>query len=388
MTSRRDFLIRAAAVGVVGAGSLRIAHAAKADAGRDASKVARGGVVQTVLGPIDASKLGFTLTHEHVVPADYEAPGSRKTFSSRAISVADAVDKLKAARDAGINTVVDLSPSEAGRDVRFSEEVSRKSGMQIVVCTGQRLFLPELKDRTTQELTELFIKEIEQGIDGTGIKAGVIKAATVSDGGARSVTVFEERVLRAAARASKATGVPIETHSNSRLRGGIKQAEVFEAEGVSPARVSIGHSDDTDDMDYLIGLAKRGYTLGMDHAFWGMAPGASLPWKKRVESVKRLIDAGFVDRIFFSNDWVHGDVERDKVNPEGMLFTLRKTIPYLKQLGVSEQQIQAITIENPKRFFSRAAKRVDAQTGSAEAIRKLDAHQSAWNDRRQNEVAG
>ena len=217
------------------------------------------------------------------------------------------------------------------------------------MCTGQRLFLPQLKDRTTQQLTELFIKEIEQGIDGTGIKAGVIKAATVSDG----VTVFEERVLRAAARASKATGVPIETHSNSRLRGGIKQAEVFEAEGVSPARVSIGHSDDTDDMDYLIGLARRGYTLGMDHAFWGMAPGATLAWQKRVASVKRLIDAGFVDRIFFSNDWVHGDVERDRVNPDGMLFTLRKTIPYLKQLGVSEQQIQTIAIENPKRFFRR-----------------------------------
>ena len=166
--------------------------------------------------------------------------------------------------------------------------------------------------------------------------------------------------MRAAARASKATGVPIETHSNSRLRGGIKQAEVFEAEGVSPARVSIGHSDDTDDMDYLIGLAKRGYTLGMDHAFWGMAPGATSPWQKRVESVKRLIDAGFVDRIFFSNDWVHGDVERERVNPEGMLFTIRKTIPYLKQLGVSDQQIQAIAIENPKRFFSRTAKRLDA----------------------------
>src|SRR5262249_29517331 len=152
-------------------------------------------------------------THEHVVPADFDAPGSRKTVSRRALSIADAVDKLKAARDAGVNTVVDLSPAEAGRDVRFSEEVSRKSGVQIVVCTGQRLFLPELKDRTTQQLTELFIKEIEQGIDGTGIKAGVIKAATVSDG----VTVSEDRVLRAAARASKATGVPIQTHSNSRL---------------------------------------------------------------------------------------------------------------------------------------------------------------------------
>jgi phosphotriesterase-related protein len=359
MTSRREFLIGTTAAGLVAAESLRVAHAAKANPGLDESMVTHGGVVQTVLGPIDASKLGFTLTHEHVVPADSEGPGSRKTFSSRAISVADAVDKLKAARDAGIHTVVDLSPAEGGRDVRFAEEVSRKSGMQIVVCTGQRLFPPGLRDRTTAQLTELFIKEIEQGIGDTGIKAGVIKAATVSDGGARSVTVFEERVLRAAARASKATGVPIETHSNSRLRGGIKQAEVFEAEGVSPARVSIGHSDDTDDMDYLIGLAKRGYTLSMDHAFWGMAPGAALPWQKRVESVKRLIDAGFVDKIFFSNDWVHGDVERETVNPDGMLFTIRKTIPYLRQLGVSEQQIQTIAIENPKRFFSRTAKRLD-----------------------------
>src|SRR5688572_4376394 len=74
---------------------------------------------------------------------------------------------------------VDLSPAEAGRDVRFVEQVSRRSGMHIVVCTGQRLFPVELKERSTAELTELFIKEIEQGIDDTGIKAGVIKAATV-----------------------------------------------------------------------------------------------------------------------------------------------------------------------------------------------------------------
>jgi predicted metal-dependent phosphotriesterase family hydrolase len=97
----------------------------------------------------------------------------------------------------------------------------------------------------------------------------------------------------------------------------------------------------------------------MDHAFWGMAPGATLPWQRRVERVKGLIDAGFVDKIFFSNDWVHGDVERDRVNPDGMLFTVRKTIPYLKQLGVSEQRIRAIAIENPRRFFSRTTKRLD-----------------------------
>lgn len=71
-----------------------------------------------------------------------------------------------------------------------------------------------------------------------------------------------------------------------------------------------------------------------------------------MESIKRLIDAGLVDRMFFSNDWVHGDVERERVNPDGMLFTVRKTIPYLKELGVSEKQIQAIAVESPRRFFS------------------------------------
>jgi predicted metal-dependent phosphotriesterase family hydrolase len=107
-------------------------------------------------------------------------------------------------------------------------------------------------------------------------------------------------------------------------------------------------------VDYLAGLAKRGYTLGMDHAFWGMAPGATLPWQRRVECAKQLIDGGFVDRLFLSNDWVFGDVERDKVNPDGLLYTTRKTIPFLKQIGVSRQAIDAITVENPKRFFSRS----------------------------------
>ena len=168
------------------------------------------------------------------------------------------------------------------------------------------------------------------------------------------MTPAEDKVFKAAARASKATGIPIETHTNSRRRAGEKQAEIFEAEGVSPARVSLGHSDDTDDMNYLIGLAKRGYTLGMDHTFWGMAPGATLPWQKRADCIKQLMDAGFVDKMFLSNDWVHGDVEREKVNPDGLLFTIRKTIPYLKQIGVSDHSIRTMTVENPRRFFGRA----------------------------------
>jgi phosphotriesterase-related protein len=344
MATRREFLVRTTAASILAAISVQIAHATRANARPADAKVGGAGVVQTVLGPLDASKLGFTLTHEHV------GSGSTKIFGSRANSVARAVDKLKEARDAGIDTIVDVTTFDIGRDIRFFEEISRKSGMQIVACTGQHFFAPEsLNVRTVEEIAELFIREIEQGIEDTDIKPGVLKVAARSD----AMTPAEEKVFKAAAHASKVTGVPIETHTNARRRGGEKQAEIFEAEGVSPASVSLGHSDDTDDMNYLIGLAKRGYTLGIDHIYRGMAQDEKVTWQRRTEYIKQLIDAGFVEKIFLSNDWVLGDAEREKLNPDGLLFATRKTIPYLKQIGVSPQEIHTITVENPKRFFSR-----------------------------------
>jgi phosphotriesterase-related protein len=324
--------------------SVQLAHASNARTNPGLSGIARARVVQTVLGPIDASKLGFTLTHEHICHCPL------KVFGDRANAVANAVEKLKEARDAGVDTIIDVTPFDVERDIRFGEEVSRKSGMQIVACTGQHFFAPEsLNKRSVEKITETFIREIERGIDGTDIKAGVIKVAARNG----AMTPAEEKVFRAAARASKATGIPVSTHTNSSERGGEAQAAIFEAEGVSSANVSLGHSNDTDDLGYLTGLAKRGYTLGMDHAFWGLAPEATLPWQRRVECIKQLIDAGFGDRLFLSNDWVFGDVEREKINPDGLLYTTRKTIPYLKQIGVSQWGIRAITVENPKRFFSR-----------------------------------
>lgn len=331
MTTRREFLIHATAAAVLAA------------APASGAKTKSTGVVQTVLGPIEASELGFTLTHEHV------GSGSDKAFGGRADAVAKAVDRLKEARDEGVDTVIDLSTFDVGRDIRFREEVSRKSGMHIVVCTGQHMFAPEsLNTRTVEEIADLFIREIEQGIEGTGIKAGVIKVASRSD----ALTSAEENVFRAAARACKATGIPIETHTNARRRGGEKQVEVFEAEGVSPAKVSLGHSDDTDDLNYLLGLARRGYTLGMDHIFRGKAAGEKVSWQRRAEYIRELVDAGFVDKLFLSNDWVLGDTERNQLNPDGPLFNTRRTIPYLRQIGVSMRAIHTITVENPRRFFS------------------------------------
>jgi len=209
--------------------------------------------------------------------------------------------------------------------------------------------------RTIDGLAAFFIKEIEQGIDGTGIKAGVIKIGIIT----KDPTPLEEIGLRAAARASKATGAPIRTHTDARNRAGESHAAILESEGIDPARVSFDHSDDSGDMDYFLGLARRGYSLGMDHVHRGL--NFKPVFERRADCIKRLIDAGFANKIFLSTDSEFGGSLlpqearewRETIDPpDGMLFETRKLIPTLKQMGVSGSDIHTITVENPRRFFS------------------------------------
>ncbi len=342
--------------------SFQAGHASKATA--PTSTAGRNGVVQTVLGPLDASKLGLTLTHEHIADASYDLNKWPKAWGGRAEFVEKAVERLELVRAAGIRTIVDLTTYDVWRDIRFLEEVSRKSGLNMIACTGQRFFPPiskvQMPARTIEGLAGFFKKEIEEGIEGTGIKAGVIKVGII----AKDVTALEETGLRAAARASKATGVPIRTHTDAANRAGERHAVILEDEGVDPARVSFDHSDDSGDMDYFLGLVKRGYSLGMDHVHRGSSPNFKPSFERRTECIKLLVEAGFADKIFLSQDAELGGSLlppemkdwRDKIDPpDGMLFETRKLIPHLKGMGVSDQQIHIMTVENPKRFFTRGA---------------------------------
>jgi len=128
MPTRREFLLKGTA-GLAAAASSRIAYAANANTKNDkAAPKAAAAVVETVLGPLDVSKLGFTLSHEHVCFVPHEA-------GDRTAAAAKMVTKLKEAKAGGVDTIIDLTPADAWRDVRFGQEVARKSGMQIVVCT-------------------------------------------------------------------------------------------------------------------------------------------------------------------------------------------------------------------------------------------------------------
>ncbi len=311
--------------------------------------------VNTVLGPVDSADLGFTLSHEHLGTS---AAGIRQTypeFFDREGVKEQAIAELTEAYNEGVRTILDVSTIDLGRDVLLMEEVSRASGVQIVAATGSHLAVPRpFGDVSPDVIASLYVRELEEGIEGTGIKAGIIKVASDRGG----ITPPQEVVLRAAGRTSNQTGARISTHTWSPERIGEQQVRILKEEGVDMNLVYVGHSNDDTDMDYLLGLLDEGVWLGLDRYPGGRTPGTP-DWEGRTEVVKKLIDAGHTNRIMLSHDYSvpkarHGaevQEERRRTNPDGYLFITRHVLPRLKELGASDQDIQQIMVENPRRFF-------------------------------------
>ena len=312
--------------------------------------------VNTALGQVDTADLGFTLSHEHVIVGAAGMQHTYPEFYDRQATIEDAVSALKEAYDEGLRTMIDMTTLELGRDVRLLEEVSRRSGVNIIVTTGAHLAIPWLFSYVSpDDIVPLYVKEIEEGIEGTGIKAGVIKSSSDQGG----ITDREEVCLRAVARAQKLTGIRISTHTWSPDRVGEQQIRILEEEGVDLNRVYIGHSNDDTDVDYLLGMLRKGVWLGLDRYPDARSPLGTPNWRQRTKIVKQLIDAGFGHRLMLSHDH---DIprslptqklrdERKAYNPDGYLFITRQVLPYLKELGASEQDINRIMVENPRRFF-------------------------------------
>jgi phosphotriesterase-related protein len=311
--------------------------------------------VNTVLGPVDSANLGFTLSHEHL---GTNAAGIRQTypeFFDREGVKEQAIAELTEAYNEGVRTILDVSTIDLGRDVLLMEEVSRASGVQIVAATGSHLAVPRpFGDVSPDVIASLYVRELEEGIEGTGIKAGIIKVASDRGG----ITPPQEVVLRAAGRTSNQTGARISTHTWSPERIGEQQVRILKEEGVDMNLVYVGHSNDDTDMDYLLGLLDEGVWLGLDRYPGGRTPGTP-DWEGRTGVVKKLIDAGHTNRIMLSHDYSvpkarHGaevQAERRAANPDGYLFITRHVLPRLKELGASDQDIQQIMVENPRRFF-------------------------------------
>ena len=303
--------------------------------------------VETALGPVATTGLGPTLMHEHIVT---RSPGVHENwphlFDRDAIlSIADR--KMADLYRRGIRTIVDLTTVDLGRDIDLILAVARRSRVQVIVATGvwwmpQRYF----SSHGIDEVAELFIRDITVGIGTSGVKAAIIKCATDTAG----VTPVIENVLRACARAQKATGVPISTHTWAAGRSGEAQQAIFAQEGVDLRRVIIGHSGDSEDLSYLRGLMERGSMIGMDR--FGLDH--FLPTAKRVEVLARLCAEGYAGKMVLSHDancWTDMLTEDDKRRTRPLWHYNHISddiLPALRAAGVTEDQIQQMLVRNPQ----------------------------------------
>lgn len=312
--------------------------------------------VETVSGPVASDDLGRTLMHEHVFVMDPEALQNwghvfGPLYWDERERVDDAIAKLTRVREAGIRTIVDPTAPGLGRYVPRVREVAQAAGLQVIVASGVYAFLELpgfLAYRPTSAIASLFVREITEGIDDTGIKAAFLKCAVERHGVIGDVP----RILEAVAIAATETGVPVMVHTNAAEQTGLMALEKLTSHGVDPSQIVIAHAGDSNDLDYLRAIAGTGAWLGCDR--FGIEH--FNPLEDRIRTLIALLGEGYGDRIHLSHDaacfmdFMTGDPFFADERPDYLLISNR-VVPALLQAGVTQEQIDQMMIENPKRFF-------------------------------------
>ena len=315
--------------------------------------------VETVGGRIDVEQLGLTLIHEHFFSSDEAVTAQWPHVRDHDKEFELAVESAQAVRSHGVKTVVEPTAMLLGRDARTSQRLAQESGLQIVLCTGIYTYdhLPQfLLNRSEDYIADLFVHDIEQGIQGTDIKAAFLKCAADEPG----VNERVEKVHRAVARASLRS--PIMAHSRPASNTGPRQVEIFLEEGVAPEKIQIAHTGDTDDPGYIQGLLDKGVWIGMDR--YGID--LFLPTAKRNATVLELLNRGYAERMFLSQDfdipiangldWYPPEVI-EQLQAAGaatdwsMTFLFETVIPTLKEGGMTDDQLNTMMVDNPKRWL-------------------------------------
>lgn len=323
--------------------------------------------VQTVRGPVEVAELGPTLMHEHifVLSADVQQ-NYPSEWGSEDDRVADAVRRLTELSALGVRTIVDPTVIGLGRYLPRIVRIAEQVELNIVVATGLYTYgeVPfyfhhrgpaldaVLGTSVPDPMVDMFVGDIRDGIAGTGVRAGLLKCAIDAPG----LTPGVERVMRAVAKAHLQTGTPITVHTHPGSRSGLEVKRVLvHEEGVDPSRVVLGHSGDTTDADHLSELAEAGFLLGMDR--FGI--NLETTFEARADIVVEMCRRGFAQSMVLSQD---ASCYIDWIDP-GVLGFLpqwtythihQEVLPYLRQHGIDDEQIDTMLVANPRRYFESA----------------------------------
>jgi phosphotriesterase-related protein len=320
--------------------------------------------VQTVRGPVDVAELGPTLMHEHVFVLTPDVQQNYpEEWGSEDQRVADAVTKLRELSALGVRTIVDPTVVGLGRYIPRIQRIAEQVDLNIVVATGCYTYdeVPfffhhrgpalnaALGTEVPDPMVDLFVRDVEEGIAGTGVRAAFLKCAIDAQG----LTGGVERVMRAVAKAHHRTGVPITVHTHPGTRTGLDVQRVLGEEGVDPGRVVLGHSGDSTDADHLSELADAGFVLGMDR--FGI--NLDTTFEARADIVVEMCRRGYAERMVLSQDascyidWIDPGV-MELLTQWRYTHIHQEVLPYLREHGVTDEQIETMLVSNPRRYFS------------------------------------
>ncbi len=373
-----------------------------------ASASGMAGKAMTVKGPIDPENLGVTLMHEHLLVDSFLVMHTESVYTpnrftpiteaaqwhekltlenlhvaqQRYGSILDAMvltdEKMAAAeasefRDWGGSTIVDVTNIGIGRDPRALLRMSIATGLNMVM--GCSWYVPwsypdDMDERTVEDLTDEIVRDVTVGVGDTGIRAGII--GEVGIGGNPntpndSVTPNEIKVTRASARASRTTGAAITIHWGGMGREKLEMAGIIEEEGGDLTRTIFGHSDlIAGNMPLMLELLKMGVCIQFDCVGRLIVPlsweplNPEDPWAEYLtysgtalvaDAIPKLIEAGYADRILIAQD-IATKLELKCYGGTGYSFFLETFLPHLRRLGVTEEDINQIVVENPKRLLT------------------------------------
>ncbi|WP_205739700.1 phosphotriesterase [Georgenia sp. SYP-B2076] len=315
--------------------------------------------------PVASTDLGFVLPHEHIFTLSPEINQNfPATWGDEDTRIAAAVDKLVAAKNAGVDTIVDLTVIGLGRFIPRIQRVAAEVDINILVATGVYAWSslpmhfaitgPGTTFGGPEFIDDLLVREIEDGIADTGIRPAVLKCAIGPPGPNADVT----RVLRATASAHRRTGVPIVVHTHE-IPNAVDAQRILEAEGVDLSRVMLSHLDGVllhdEDLDYVESLVDRGSWIAVDQI--------GIPWvedadEKRMDAIAELVRRGHSDRILLSHDshafsdMVPAAMLSGELAPNWKYTTVAEIIvPGLRERGVSDEAISTMTRDNPRRLL-------------------------------------
>ncbi|MFV9568406.1 MULTISPECIES: phosphotriesterase family protein [Thermoanaerobacter] len=324
--------------------------------------------IRTFNGDINPDELGFTYSHEHIVcipPYWKEKNEEDLLLDDENKSLQDVLDFKKA----GGETIVDATAVDYGREVEAVKRISEKSQVKIIGTAGFNkgfLWNAKLKDNVKQivgnyetygewiekapikELAEYVISEVEEGLEGTKVRAGQLKCGT----GYNSISPLEEKVIKAIAIAHKETKAPIHCHTEAGTMA-LEQIELLRKEGINLEYVSFGHMDRNLDPYYHVQIAKTGAFLCFD----GIGKIKYGPESNRINEIIFLVKQGFKDQILISGDMARKSYYRHYKHGLGLDFIIKKWIPRFieeaDQAGLDgESLIKDFFINNPRRCFA------------------------------------